>query len=83
MPYPERVLDIGPGDTLLLYTDGVTEARDGSGEEFGEGRLSDLLARREECCSQGIVGRVRDEVLAFTGAGEFQDDMTILCVRLP
>ncbi len=83
MLYPERILDIGPGDTLLLYTDGVTEARDGSGEEFGEWRLSDLLARKEECCSQAIVGRVRDEVLAFTGAGEFQDDMTILCVRLP
>jgi serine phosphatase RsbU (regulator of sigma subunit) len=83
MRYPERSIVLGTGDTLLLYTDGVTEARDGSGEEFGEERLCALLSRREECSSQAIVGRVRDEVLSFTGTREFQDDMTLLCVRLP
>jgi phosphoserine phosphatase RsbU/P len=83
MPYPEQRLDLEPGDTLLLYTDGVTEARDASGEEFGEERLGALLCGKERCSSKTIVGRVRDEVLAFTGAGEFQDDMTLLCLRLP
>lgn len=71
---------LAPGDTLVLYTDGITEARSADGEEFGECRLIDIL---QNSCHlpvssllQAVVGAVRQ----FTG-GEQQDDITLVIAR--
>ncbi|HKW63273.1 MAG TPA: SpoIIE family protein phosphatase [Candidatus Acidoferrum sp.] len=71
---------LAPGDTLVLYTDGITEARSADGEEFGESRLLDTL--RSYChlpvgpLLQAVVGAVQQ----FT-AGEQQDDITLVIAR--
>ena len=69
-----------PGDTLVLYTDGITEARSAEGEEFGESRLIDTL--RSYChlpvgpLLQAVVGAVQQ-----FSAGEQQDDITMVIAR--
>jgi catechol 2,3-dioxygenase-like lactoylglutathione lyase family enzyme len=58
-----------PGDTLAVYTDGITESFNDAGEEFGEGRLIEALRRHRHQSSQGMLSAIVDEVLRF-GAQE-------------
>ncbi len=69
------------GDRLLLYTDGITEARSPDGEEFGEERLSEALARHRHLDGAGLHNAVIGEVRRFATAG-FEDDATLLAVAV-
>ena len=77
--YPPRRFSMGRGDTLVLYTDGVTEARR-DGELFGEERLLEVLCRAGRGDPQALVEGLRAAVLDF--AGELSDDLQILALRL-
>jgi serine phosphatase RsbU (regulator of sigma subunit)/predicted enzyme related to lactoylglutathione lyase len=66
-----------PGDTLVLYTDGVTESFNDSGEEFGEERLVDVLRRHRESSPQALLATVIDEVRRFS-PHEQSDDITLI-----
>jgi sigma-B regulation protein RsbU (phosphoserine phosphatase) len=66
-----------PGDTLVLYTDGVTEASNDEGEEFGEERLCEALRRHRDLSSHSLLASIVDEVQLFH-AGEQQDDITLI-----
>jgi serine phosphatase RsbU (regulator of sigma subunit) len=66
---------LAPGDVLLLYTDGVTEA--GDGEEFGESRLLDALTRHRDRPAASLLDAVLSDVRAFS-RGEQSDDLTLL-----
>jgi serine phosphatase RsbU (regulator of sigma subunit) len=68
------------GDTLALYTDGVTEAADKTGEEFGEERLLDCLRRNRELAAQPMVAAVIDEVRRHN-PHEQQDDITLIVAK--
>jgi phosphoserine phosphatase RsbU/P len=68
------------GDTLALYTDGVTEAFNGDGEEFGEQRLLDCLQRHRGLPSQSLVAAVIDEVRRHS-PHEQQDDITLVVAK--
>jgi hypothetical protein len=75
-------VDLEPGDALLLYTDGVTEARVGGGELFGLDRLTDLLEREaaSETPPEELLRRLIRGVLDYQG-GELRDDATLLLVQ--
>ncbi len=79
--YTESRVDIGVGDTLVLYTDGVTEAVNTDDEMYGEERLSSFLA---PCCGQELE-QVRDRLLqavkAFTLGQAQNDDITVVVAR--
>src|SRR5947209_2164296 len=69
-----------PDDLLALYTDGVTEAFDAAGEEFGEQRLVDALRRHRDRPPESLLARLVDEVRSFS-PHEQQDDLTLIVAR--
>jgi sigma-B regulation protein RsbU (phosphoserine phosphatase) len=78
--YKERVVEIRPGDILVMYSDGVTEAMAPSGEQFGEERLrKEIEARKTEPATVQLRG-IWEAVQAFQG-GDQDDDVTIVVVR--
>ena len=78
-PYQEEHLRLSLDDYLLLYTDGVTEARRGE-EEFGEERLIEVARRLRGASAQEVAEGVRAAALEF--AGSLRDDLQVVCLRL-
>jgi serine phosphatase RsbU (regulator of sigma subunit) len=68
------------GDTLALYTDGITECLNGDGEEFGEHNLIDALRRHRNASPQALVASIVDEVQHF-GPHEQHDDVTVIVAK--
>jgi len=73
--------DFAVGDTLLIGTDGIWEARNKNGEEFGKDRLRDLLRRLHDQPSKTIVNAVFEAVTKFRGDLPRQDDLTLVAIR--
>ena len=69
-----------PGDTFALYTDGITEAMNRAGEEFGERRLIGALRRHSDLPCGELLARIVDEVQCY-GAGEQYDDITLIVAK--
>jgi hypothetical protein len=79
-----RVARLASGDTLVLYSDGLIEARrDGSDEMFGFDRFEATLARHVGRGPRGLVAGVLRDLEDFTGQAPREDDMTLLVLRLP
>ena len=68
------------GDILVLYTDGVTEARDSEGAFFGEDGLHDVLLREVTAGFDGLCDRILDSVSSFAG-GSLEDDVSLVVIR--
>jgi sigma-B regulation protein RsbU (phosphoserine phosphatase) len=80
--YEERPVSIWPGDILLLYTDGVSEAADPADSQFGTDRLEELLEELKDRSARQIVDAVLDRVIRFAGGpGELNDDLTVVCLK--
>jgi sigma-B regulation protein RsbU (phosphoserine phosphatase) len=78
-------VDLEPGDVLILYTDGVTEAIDEDYHEFGQARIEDtvtsLLAERPDASAQEIKEALADAVSRFAGSMVQYDDLTLLIIK--
>lgn len=70
-----------PGDVLLLYTDGITEAEDRNGEFFGEDRLCQFLSENYEQPPETIIKNLLERVYLFTNENNFKDDVTLVVMR--
>ena len=80
--FEEQETYIGSGTSLLLYTDGLTEAENIAHEQLGE---KEVMQKAAGCCHlpvQEIVARIRQQVIDFAGEAEQSDDLTLLCLRL-
>ncbi|HEX7771175.1 MAG TPA: PP2C family protein-serine/threonine phosphatase, partial [Pyrinomonadaceae bacterium] len=77
--YNQQEIHLREGDKLLLFTDGVTEARDVSGEEFGEQRLQECLRTYRGGNAAELRTMILSEVNHFC-AGDFEDDATLMVV---
>lgn len=77
---PERV-EIGPGDRLVLFTDGLTDAASPPGDRFGMDRLRDTIARSCVGGADETARAVIDAVLAFQGDADPADDLALLVLR--
>lgn len=79
--YRTGSLQLSPGDALLLYTDGVTEANDAAGEFFGDERLSATLASAASNAPSTICNQLRFTLAAFAAGAPQADDITILALQ--
>jgi phosphoserine phosphatase RsbU/P len=77
--YSQQEIQLRAGDKLLLFTDGVTEARDASGDEFGEHRLQECLRSYRGAGAADLRTRILNEVAEFC-AGDFEDDATLMVI---
>jgi len=78
---PALTSTLEPGETLVLYTDGITEARRDKGSPmFGADRLDETIATAPDSPG-GIIGAIRDAVRAHTGTEVREDDQTLVVVR--
>ena len=66
-----------PGDTMVLYTDGITEAKDSKGEEFGNERLAGALNEVAGASANNIIKRLYE----FSGTKNINDDYTSMTVK--
>jgi len=73
--------DLTPGDMLVFYTDGVTEAENQSGEELGTDRLSALVQRGSSSSAEALMTDIFDNVANFCSGVGFNDDVTVLVVK--
>ncbi len=78
----EHTQTVAPGDVIVFYTDGITEAMDRSGELFGDAALASVLASQQALGATGLRERVLREVRAFVGDAEPHDDMTMVILKI-
>jgi serine phosphatase RsbU (regulator of sigma subunit)/anti-sigma regulatory factor (Ser/Thr protein kinase) len=79
--YEEAEAAVGPGDELLLYSDGLVEAHSPSGEMYGRPRLRDAVAAAAGAGSD-LIDQLLERLTAFTGPGwEQEDDITVVALR--
>jgi len=79
--YSSRTVDIGPGDGLVMYTDGVTEAVDAQLQMFGEERLNAIIRKSAGLCAQDILTSILEGVREFTGDVPQFDDITLMVIK--
>lgn len=80
--YEQAELPLGSGDRLLFYTDGITEARNSEGEEYGDERLAAAGAAVRTQPAEAMKDALMDDVNEFTN-GHFDDDATLIVVGIP
>ena len=76
-------MTLGPGDAIVLFSDGVTEASNPTGELFGLARLTSALENAGDVAALKRVAAIRAAVRAFTDGGRPADDLTLLVIGRP
>jgi serine phosphatase RsbU (regulator of sigma subunit) len=79
--YQERELSLLPGDRLVLFTDGVSEAGAPSSDLFGEQRIEELVRTSDGMCAEEIQKSIVEAATAYSG-GDLEDDLTLVVVRV-
>jgi serine phosphatase RsbU (regulator of sigma subunit)/Na+/proline symporter len=79
--FEEKTETLAPGDLLLLYTDGITEARNDSQELFGEARLRLFLRKHHQLSPADIASELLAAVRRFSGRESFEDDVSLVIVK--
>jgi sigma-B regulation protein RsbU (phosphoserine phosphatase) len=79
--YMQAEIALRPGDRLVLFTDGITEAGSHEGHEFGDERLVETVVARRHDTAPALLDAIFREVTSFTG-GVFSDDATLISVAI-
>lgn len=80
-PYSCDTVTLKPGDTMVFYSDGVTEAHNVAGEEFGEARLVQVMERYARGSADVVLEQIINAVMEFANGAEQYDDVTALVVK--
>jgi sigma-B regulation protein RsbU (phosphoserine phosphatase) len=79
--FEQETVSLSPGDVLVIYSDGVTEAMDGAEIEFGEERLNELIESHLDDSAPALISRVFEAVNEHAGDYPQSDDMTMVVVK--
>jgi sigma-B regulation protein RsbU (phosphoserine phosphatase) len=79
--YSAEDVTLGPGDAVVIYTDGVTEAADPQGGEYGLERLQELVLRRRASSAEELIDSVEQDLETFVRGVPYADDRTLLVLR--
>jgi sigma-B regulation protein RsbU (phosphoserine phosphatase) len=77
----EREIELGSSDIVVFYTDGITEAINMAGEQFGEKRLIETINRNADLSVKDLMGMVKDEVFTFAKGQPQHDDFTLVILK--
>ncbi len=77
-----RNIQLNPGDLVVSYTDGITEAMNSAQEEWGIERLTENVERMVHASADDLLANIQKNVLAFTGNAPQSDDMTMLALKV-
>ena len=77
----EDEVEMLPGDVLVCYTDGVTDAINAQQQSFDEGRLIEIISSHQDATAEEMLSAILDEIRRFTGDTAQTDDMTLVIVK--
>ncbi|MCA1597277.1 MAG: serine/threonine-protein phosphatase, partial [Chloroflexi bacterium] len=81
--FEDRVIQLEPSDRLVLFTDGIVEARSETGEQFGHRRLIDVVERSGARTAADMMSEIRLAVDAWSQGRVQRDDMTLVILETP
>jgi phosphoserine phosphatase RsbU/P len=81
--YSSRTVQLKAGDTLVLYTDGLSEVRDGAGAEYGASRLAEFFAAQHGRPPKMLAPDCLDDLRRFSSGSPLTDDLTLMMVHRP
>ncbi len=81
VPYADGAMDLRPGDTLVIYSDGVTETWNAAGDEFGEEGLTALVVRSRKLDPAALQDQVLLELERFSAGAKATDDRTLIVLK--
>jgi sigma-B regulation protein RsbU (phosphoserine phosphatase) len=80
-PFQEETVPFGPGDLMVVYSDGISEAMNPAEEQFGEVRIAEVIARERSRTATEIIESIIGAVRAHAGAAPQMDDMTLVVIK--
>jgi phosphoserine phosphatase RsbU/P len=80
-PYAQGVTTLSPGDTLVVFSDGVTETFNSRDEEFGDARVGDIIRRGRSLAAARLQSEILRELEAFSGGQKATDDRTLIILK--
>jgi sigma-B regulation protein RsbU (phosphoserine phosphatase) len=80
-PFDEATISFEPGDLLLIYSDGYSEAMNHAFEEFGEERLLEIATQNRTAPAAELISRIGEAVAKHCAGAAQTDDMTMIVVR--
>jgi len=79
--YKTQSVSLAPGDTAVLFTDGITESRNKENKQFEEEKLIRFLKKHAKSPAQELMDKIYTEVGTFTSGVEQMDDMTLVVIK--
>ena len=80
-PFTEEKITLKPGEILLIYSDGITEAVNSDNEEFGESKLVEVMMKNQALSAEKMVERIISTVQEYTGDSPQTDDITLIIIK--
>jgi sigma-B regulation protein RsbU (phosphoserine phosphatase) len=80
--YQTKTINAESGDKIVLYTDGIVEARDAGGDEFGVDRIIKNISKNYSMSGEKMLNSITDDLKSFTNIDDMKDDATLIVIDI-